>query len=167
MRSTCQRRLGGVTLVELLTVVSIIGILLVVAVPGMTDLFRNARMATQSDLLVSALNLTRLEAIKRRTDFKLCPAASPSTATDCSANANDWSNGWISIAPGGVINQRVGAKSGLVVTTASIGVTFNGTLGSASSATSFVLCMPGVKQQLIDVSLSGHVSKRIGTVICT
>ncbi|APW43228.1 GspH/FimT family pseudopilin [Rhodoferax saidenbachensis] len=165
----------GFSLVELMVTLAIAAILLVIGVPSMIDLIRDARLASQSDMLVSTLNLARTEAVKQRNNFRVCPSAAPNTDAllTCAAGAGAWSTGWITIyqdtANAGAakaITQRSVASSDLTVTTAATSVEFSGTIGSATAATSFVLCTPNRKQHLVDVSLSGHISKRIGTTVC-
>ncbi len=160
---------AGFTLVELMVTVSIAAILLTIGVPSMVDLIRDARLASQSDLLASTLNLARTEAIKQRTNIKVCPSATPSsdTSTACDAGAGAWATGWIVIGTG--VLQRNQATAGLTFANPPppASVEFEGTFGNAALARSFTLCMPGRKQHVVSVSLSGHVSKSIGTTVCT
>jgi type IV fimbrial biogenesis protein FimT len=165
--------LRGFTLVELMVTLAVAAVLAMVAVPGMTQLFRSARLSAQTDQLVSALNLARLEAIKRRRDIQLCGAAIPAPAPNpCNdVVADDWTNGWVifdqfaGVVPNGMI-RRFDGKTGLRVTSvpaATTSVTFTGTIGSAAATASFILCVSGEREQQVDVALSGHVSKRINT----
>lgn len=158
---------AGFSLIELMVTLSIAVILLAIGVPSMVDLIRDARLASQSDLLVSSLNLARTEAVRTRSNFKLCPSTTPNsdTATTCPAGATAWSNGWMTIN-GTTIAQRTVAGSGLTITTAATSVEFSGTIGNAIAARSFILCASKRKQHLVDVSLSGNISKRIGTTVC-
>lgn len=160
------RRNGGFTLIELMVTMAIAVTVLAIGVPSMTDMVRDARLSAQTDLLVATLNRARTEALRQRTDFTVCPAATPSLATACTANLQTWGTGWIARG-NGIVSQRVEAKSGLAITAAFDDVTFRGTLGSAVAARTFTLCITGRKQQLVAVNLSGNVSKSVGTTTCT
>jgi type IV fimbrial biogenesis protein FimT len=58
-------RAAGFTLIELMVTVVVLGVLLTVAVPNFTTTIRQNRLATQTNELITALNLARSEAIKR------------------------------------------------------------------------------------------------------
>ena len=161
MNGMARRRGLGFTLVELMVALAILIILTTIAVPGMTDLIRDARLSTQSDLLASTLNAARLEAIKRRQNVTVCPATDANTSNACSGNAADWSTGFL-VFDGAAVIQRVQMKQGLTITTAATSVVFSGTLGS-STATTFTLCTTGRKEHQVDVTISGHVGKRINS----
>lgn len=162
----------GFTLIELMVTLAILIMLMAVAVPGMLDLIRDARLSAQTDLLVSSLNTARLEAIKRRSNMTLCPASDANTATACSTSASDWQNGLL-IWDGAAVTQRIQSKTGVVVTptpSSATTVVFSGTLGSLAAGaveTTFTLCSSGRKQQEVKVGLSGHVSKRTTTTVCS
>lgn len=170
----------GFTLVELVVTVSMATILLTIAAPSMVNLVRDARLSTDADGLVVALNMARSEAIKQKRDFKICPSATPNSAANdakaCSDKVADWNKGWILQAVStNAIAQRAVAKSGTSMTVQNTGakpatdlkeLTFSSTLGSASAKAEFALCVSGRMQQVVEVSMSGHVSKRIGAQKC-
>ena len=160
---------SGMTLVEMMIAVSILGILASVAVPNMMDLLKDAKLSSQSDLLVTTLNNARLEAIKQRKDIQFCPAANANTATACSTNSADWSKGWILIENGTIL-QRVVVQKNININSGTGNptlVTFSSTNGSASPAVTFTACIKDRKQHAIGVSLSGHIGKSISSTICS
>ena len=79
---------GGFTLIELMFTVVVLAVLLAIGVPSFRDFLRNSRMAAQANDLLSAVNLTRSEAVKRRAPVTLCVGA-----TDCAAG--DFEDGWL------------------------------------------------------------------------
>ena len=153
----------GFSLVELMVTLSILAILLGIAVPGMVGLIRDSRLATHADILVSSLNTARLEAIRQRKAFEVCPSTTPNSGSTCSTAAADWNSGWIIKDSTTDVVQRIQAKTGITVSTAATAVTFRSTLGSATALTLFTLCAPGRLQQQVDISLSGHVSKKVNS----
>ncbi|QJQ07707.1 prepilin-type N-terminal cleavage/methylation domain-containing protein [Undibacterium piscinae] len=165
-RVLLRKYVTGFTLIELMMTLSISVVLLAIGVPSMRDLIRDARLSSQADLLVRTINAARMEAIKQRSNFKVCPASTPNSATACSALVTDWTNGWVLIS-GTTISQRILGKSGVTITTAATGVEFGATLGTPTAASSFVLCVSGRKQQTVNVSASGHVDKRIDSTVCS
>ena len=170
MRTTCAKtkaspRTEGFTLIEALVTVAIAAVLLAIGMPGMANLLSDARLASQSDLLVSTLNHARTQALQQRMDFTVCPAITPNAAAACTPGLQAWGTGWITFG-NAAVRQRVEAKSGVTVTAAFDDVSFRGTVGSAMLARSFVVCASGRRQHLVDVNLSGSVRKRIGNAVC-
>lgn len=77
----------GFTIIELLTAVTIGGVLLAVAMPSYTNMVRNNCMTTTANSLVGSLQLARSEAIKRHKSVTV-------TAANGGDNANEWGTGW-------------------------------------------------------------------------
>jgi len=87
------------TIIELMITVAIAAILITVAVPAMQDMVRNNRLVTQTNLLVSHIQLARSEAIKRSAPAVLCRSANPRAASpSCGGTANIWTSGWLVFA---------------------------------------------------------------------
>jgi len=93
---------SGFTLIELISTVAIAAILLTLGVPSFKDTILSNRMAGHSNRFLSALNITRSEAIKRGQSVTLCKAnvdASPpscNTGTcDTASGDNCWGKGWL------------------------------------------------------------------------
>jgi type IV fimbrial biogenesis protein FimT len=76
---------SGITLLELLMTVCIIGVVLGFAVPSFTEFIRENRMATIANQLVSALAYARSEAIKRGVQV---------TMKHKDATPKVWETGW-------------------------------------------------------------------------
>ena len=86
----------GVTLLELLIVIMVLGILVGVGVPGLRGLVLNNRQATAVNELVTALQLARSEAITRNVAAPAVVSVCASEdGEDCNGTWSDWSDGWI------------------------------------------------------------------------
>lgn len=157
-----KRSTGGFTLVELMVTVVILAILLAIGVPSITNLLRDARLSGQADQLVGILKAARIEAIKERKDYTVCPSAAPDTATVCSTTLADWSSG-VLIWDGTTVVRRASVAQGVTVTFAATTVVFRGTIGSSPAAGTITVCATGRTEQQIDITLSGRVSKRINS----
>lgn len=80
----------GFTLVELLIGIAIVAILAAVAAPSFHNLVQNGRVSAQADRLMSALQLLRMEAIKRNRTVRLCQSSSGYTC-----DGSSWGDGWL------------------------------------------------------------------------
>ena len=76
-------RFRGFTILELMVTLTVLGILLGVAVPSFSTFVQNSRVTSQTNELVSALNLARSEAIRRG-----------GTATVEAVSASGFAGGW-------------------------------------------------------------------------
>jgi type IV fimbrial biogenesis protein FimT len=83
MPRQCARKLHGLTLIEVLVVVCIVGVIATLAAPDLTRALTNQRLRGAATDLVSALLLARSEAIKRGVQVQVAPLA-----------AGDWKSGW-------------------------------------------------------------------------
>jgi type IV fimbrial biogenesis protein FimT len=86
-----RSRQRGLSLHELLTSVSISGALATVAVGGIQPLLERQRLTADVNQLVSQLNLTRSDAVRRATPVTLCKSADGASCTPSSR----WEQGWI------------------------------------------------------------------------
>ena len=80
---------AGFSLVELMIVVMIVSVIAVIGGPVMTDTVKNNRVRAEADRILTTLNLTRSEAVKRNQPVSICRS---SNGTSCIGN---WEDGWI------------------------------------------------------------------------
>jgi len=85
-----EDRQGGFTLIELMFTVVVMAVLLGIGIPNFRDFIRNSRMSAEANDLLSGINLTRSEAVKRRAPVVLCSGS----AAACVATG-DFSDGWV------------------------------------------------------------------------
>jgi prepilin-type N-terminal cleavage/methylation domain-containing protein len=92
MSDSPSQKQSGVTLVELLTVLSISALLAFLAVPGYNNLLGRTQSSTQSNDLLADMRYARAEAASRGTVVSMCPS---SDAAICSTGtgAGLWSAG--------------------------------------------------------------------------
>jgi type IV fimbrial biogenesis protein FimT len=74
----------GFTLIELMVTLTVAAVLALVAIPGLTAYKRNAELTSTINILLSAINAARSEAMKRGMKAMVVPA-----------DRNQWSSGWI------------------------------------------------------------------------
>ena len=81
----------GVTLIELIIVLTIAGVLAALAAPGMQRFVASNRLTAQVNDLLADISFARSDAIKRNTSAGICTSTS---GTSCTASGN-WANGWL------------------------------------------------------------------------
>lgn len=157
----------GVTLLELMTAVAVLGVLAAVGVPAFTSIVRNNQIAAESGNLVTALTLARSEALKRGVRVSVCGAAGAGACTE----DPDWSDGWLVFtddfgdigvidANDEVIQAWPAPLSGVAVNTDAQSITFTRN-ARAEFAEAFSLLKAGCgndQQRQISVAISGRIS---------
>src|SRR5687768_17503929 len=80
----------GLTLLEMLVALAILGIMAAVGVPSLMDTVNRMAVTSAARTISSSLSLARSEAVKRGADVSICPSAD---GTDC--ESDNWAGGWI------------------------------------------------------------------------
>jgi len=88
-----KNRQNGFTLYEVMIVVVLVGIILSIGVPNMSEFTRNSRLAAVSNDLLASFQQARSEAARSKTNITICSSANPmDPAAACGGTFND---GWI------------------------------------------------------------------------
>ena len=86
----------GFTIIELMIVVTLVGILSWVAIPSIGDFVQNNRLKGSMYDLLNSINQARTEAVKRKNAVTICRSNDALDANPtCAGSANDWSDGWL------------------------------------------------------------------------
>jgi type IV fimbrial biogenesis protein FimT len=83
---------SGVTLVELLAVISIVAILLAVGIPSYQYVSTSYRISSEANGLLGDLQFARAEAVKEGQTVTVCVSTN---GTSCAAAGSGWQSGWI------------------------------------------------------------------------
>ena len=86
-----MNRATGLTVLELLVALSVIGILATLGIPTFRDLILDLRMTSQINSFVHAIHLAKHEAYKRVAPVALCKSNNGTQCTD----DRHWHEGWI------------------------------------------------------------------------
>lgn len=167
-----MRRQHGLTLVELMVTLAVAIILVAVGMPLFNSVAANNRASAHTNMLVTALNLGRSEAVGRATTVTVCSSStSPPGATPACGGAGDWGNGWFAFVDTGTLGTfnsgsdeylRIWEPSGnppTVAVTGSAFVTFN-YLGSASALSTFEVSQPGASgnpKRCVTMAATGQI----------
>jgi type IV fimbrial biogenesis protein FimT len=87
-------RSQGMTLIELMAAIAVLGIMLALAIPSFRGITANNRTIAATNDLVTALNVARSEALRRSGNTVVCTSTNQAS---CSGST-DWANGWIVFA---------------------------------------------------------------------
>jgi len=144
----------GFTLIELMVAIAILAIVIAIAAPSFNRTVQSNRAAVMSNELVGALQTTRSEALKRRTNVTLCRRNADGSACE---TGTDWSAGWLLIQ-GSFVLRVWEPATGITLTGPTDGVTYrsNGTT-TLSAAQTFQIETPSC-QRTVSVTVTGNAS---------
>lgn len=87
-----MKKVNGLTLIELIITLTVIAIISAIAAPSFAEIMADNRQTSQYNQLLTAIALTRSEAIKRGERVSLCQS---STGNSCTKDSLLWHKGWI------------------------------------------------------------------------
>lgn len=133
-----MNRNAGFTLIELIVTLALAAIILTIGVPSFQEAIQNNRRTTQVNEFISALNITRSEAIRRGMQITMCKSTDGTncntTACDASTGNNCWEKGWIIFAD---TNSSGGPDAGEIINVHSA-FSSNMSLRAGSAFTSWI-----------------------------
>lgn len=149
MRTQC-----GFTLIELMVAIAILAIVIAIAAPSFNRTVQSNRAAVMSNELVGALQTTRSEALKRRTNVTLCRRNAAGSACE---TGTDWAAGWL-LMQGSLVLRVWEPTTGIALTGPSDGLTYrsNGTTTLGATQT-FQIETPSC-QRTVSVTVTGNAS---------
>jgi len=92
---TVPGRCRGFSLVEILIAMTILALLLLLALPNMSEYLRNASVRTAAEIISNGVQLARSEAIRRNTPVEFALVSADPTVANVSAAANTAGPHWI------------------------------------------------------------------------
>ncbi len=164
-RSDVRSSFAGFTLVELLTTVTILGIVLATGTPALRELHQRQRAIALTNSLVAHLHHARLHAITHRVPTVLCPTTD---GLACSENS-DWTGGWaIFPQPEGTKPSQGSPAVLMEATTRGRGTTIISSGGrkqvrylpdgrSSGSNTTISICVEGFQARQVIINNAGRV----------
>lgn len=143
---------AGFTLIELLMALAIAAIVVTLGIPSFQETMRSNRLTTQANDLVTAINLARAEAVKRRSTVTVCASANQTTC------AGSWSAGFIVLDDANDEALQVyGAMKGAPTVTGAAQLTYTADGFLAGGATSLMICADeGEAGRLIEITATGR-----------
>jgi type IV fimbrial biogenesis protein FimT len=160
---------GGFSLIELLVVLTLIGIVTMLAAPSFNSAFLSNRLAAYANDFVASAQLARSEAIKRNRPVHLCRS---SDGAACAAGGS-WQQGWIVWSddngngaldagePVVQVQQALSADYNFASAIGGYDLAFQ-PLGGGSSAATLKLCRaspsPGAQERQIRIDATGRPS---------
>lgn len=129
------------TLVELMIVLALLAIVASFAIPNFQEFIRRNQVSTQINEIVTDLNFTRSEAVKRNHGVTMC-----SSNDGASCTGTDWADGWIIVDafdPDSVVRVSGGLSGNTTVTASGINpyqITYTAAGSNNGSISSIVIC---------------------------
>ena len=97
-----HKRSRGFTIPEIIITLGIIAIVLSTAVPSISSMIKDNRLASELNSVVTHIHVARAESAKRDVRVIMCRSSSPNAANPtCGGSANVWTDGYIVFADDG------------------------------------------------------------------
>lgn len=154
------RTASGFTAVELMVSLAIVGILLAIAVPSLSDATLSSQLSSNANRLAASATLARSEAIKRNASVVVCMSADGASC----ASSGGWEQGWVMLRGATVLSREQAANTGFklnVSPTNATSLTFDAT-GVGSTQATFTVCRGspnvGAQERVVTLSATGRAT---------
>jgi len=148
MKTICQRRTPGFTLIELMVTIAIVAVLLVIGVPSFVAFQRNSELTSAINSFVAALSAARGEAMKRGRQAVVVPRAD-----------NNWATGW-TVFVDTDNNQQFNGSDILIVQGGALPSYFTATgQGTAQNSPAYIMFNPSGYTQTSDSTFQSATLK--------
>ena len=150
-----RRRVRGFTLIELVTTITVIGVLATLALPSFRAFVANQRIRNVSFDLMAALTLARSEAVTRN------------RSVDLKRTGTSWGGGWTVEEGTRTFHSQEAYKDLAISDSSGLGVITYGKDGrTVTTSTKFTIAplaaIAGVSSRCISIGLSGLPSSSMG-----
>ena len=88
----------GLTLIELIVVIIIVGVVSGIAIPSMNNVLENQRISAANNDLITSMVIARSEAVRQKKHVTVCASSNGTTCNTGSTGIANWSDGWIVFA---------------------------------------------------------------------
>ena len=149
------RRQSGVTLIEIMVVMAIMGILLGIALPALRDMINTEKVRSATNDLYVSLMFARSEAMKRNANVVVAPVT---------AGTSSWAEGW-TVAPAstpGTPSRVQDAIPAVSITATAASITYRGSGRQMGTPCFLVTHANDVKVQAraVTIDISGRPAVR-------
>jgi type IV fimbrial biogenesis protein FimT len=160
----------GFTLIEMMVVLTIVGVFVLIAAPAYDTLIERTRLRSFANEFVASAFLARSEAIKRNEIMTLCVSTDGTSCT----GGGEWEQGWIVMDPSNTVIKRQQALPSGIILFEQSSTTFTNMefqpSGVASTPASMKLCKDtpeaGTEEKVVTISATGRPSIQTTTNGC-
>ncbi len=160
-----MRYQDGLTVIEALIVLAIVGVLLALGLPALSDLVEDQQLISDSNDLFASLFTARSEAVTRNEVVSMCKIAT-ATPTAC-ASGSSWQSGWNIFVDENfdgtadlgeeILSTYMGMSANSAVTSAAFAnsISYNPN-GSSNNNGSFTICVSDNSARDILINATGR-----------
>lgn len=154
---------SGLTLIELIITLTVVGILAAIAVPGMRGIVLDHRLSAQANEFLADLGFARSEAIRRGTRITICKTSNPTAASPAcdTSTGNPWTTGRVIYIDGNTVGTIDGGDVILRIKDALDGASSSGNRMLGDSIAGDPVRITYMSTGLTDATTAGETQFRL------